>query len=85
MFQASQNSTFKAKNNNHNFIFKPKGDVPSQYLFFVKIEDFETEVPTINKFSINNYTLCDDVIKVSVILHIFTTSIIIGITLHCQI
>ncbi|KAI8424480.1 hypothetical protein MSG28_002952, partial [Choristoneura fumiferana] len=62
-FVSTQNSSISVKDDWHNFILRPKGALPKQYFFYLRLADNGTEVPTVMKFSLNNATLCNDAIK----------------------
>ncbi|XP_061710846.1 acrosin-like [Cydia pomonella] len=63
LYGSSQNSTMSVRDDWHRFILRPKGALPKQYYFFLRLADNSTQVPTVANFKLNNTTLCDDAIK----------------------
>ncbi|XP_026496918.2 serine protease gd-like [Vanessa tameamea] len=60
----SHNSTVIIKNKSHDFIFKPKGDVPKKYYIFTSINGSTTpEIPVVSTFRLNEMVLCNDYVK----------------------
>ncbi|CAG4993859.1 unnamed protein product [Parnassius apollo] len=63
---ASQNSTFSLRNNGLDFIIKPVGIVPNEYIFYLSVnEESDNNVPIVNKLILNKLTLCNESIKAS--------------------
>ncbi|CAH2071042.1 unnamed protein product, partial [Iphiclides podalirius] len=66
LYGASQNSTFSVTNDGHDFVIKPKGQIPTRYSFYLSVNDENaSNVPIVNKLILNKNVLCDDFIKAS--------------------
>ncbi|CAK1546209.1 unnamed protein product [Leptosia nina] len=63
IYGASHNSTVYAKKERHNFLFKPKGDLPSRYFFYISVRNNASDVPSVTKVRLNDFTLCNATIK----------------------